>query len=56
MNKKVMTGVIIALAAGITAFIYNRKKNRLNMAAADAYADAYYAMDDAIDHTENIFS
>lgn len=48
MNKRVIAGAVIALAAGITAFIYNRRKNRLNKAATDAYN----AMDDAIDITE----
>jgi hypothetical protein len=48
MNKRIITGAVIALAAGLAAFIYNRKRNRLNEAAADAYN----AMDNAIDITE----
>ncbi len=56
MNKRIITGAVIALAAGITAFIYNRRRNRLNEAAANAYN----SMDDAINiterETEHIFS
>jgi hypothetical protein len=56
MNKKIITGAVIALAAGITAFIYNRRRNRLNEAAANVYNST----DDAINiierKTEHVFS
>lgn len=36
MNKKVVTGALIALA-GLAAFVYACRKNRINEAAANAY-------------------
>ena len=48
MSKKVITGAVIALAAGVAAYIYNRNKNRINEAASDAYN----TLDEAINRTE----
>lgn len=56
MSKKLIAGTVIALAAGIAAFIYNKNRNRINAAAEDAYD----TMNDTLGHiqkkTENIFS
>ena len=30
MSKKVITGAVIALAAGIAAYFYNRNRSRIN--------------------------
>ena len=49
MNKKVITGAVIALAAGVAAFLYRRNRNKVNEAAADAYS----VIGDAINRTEN---
>ena len=55
MNKKIITGAILALAAGIAAFVYNRRRNRLSTTA-----DSYNSMDNAMyntgDQTEQNFS
>ena len=45
-----------AIAAGIATIIYNRKKNRLSTAAADAYNstdDTMDNIDDTMDNTMN---
>ncbi|HEY2726786.1 MAG TPA: hypothetical protein VGI61_06410 [Parafilimonas sp.] len=56
MNKKIIAGAVIALAAGVAAFIYNKRRHRIR----DAAEDAYDTMDNAIysteRQTENIFS
>jgi len=49
MNKKLIAGTILVLAAGIATYIYNRKKNRLSTEAADAYD----SIDDTMDNTMN---
>jgi len=56
MNRKVIAGAAIALAAGIAAYIYNRKRNRLNVAAEDAYDKMNDIMDNVETKTESIFS
>jgi hypothetical protein len=56
MNKKMITGAMIVLAAGIAAFIYNRRRNRLNEAAADSYNELSDALKKTENETEHIFS
>ena len=48
MNKKIVTGAIIAIAAGLATFFYRRRKNRLSIAASDTYD----TMSDAFKSTE----
>ena len=54
MNKKLVTGVLIAIAAGLATYFY-RRRNRLSAIAADTYD----TMDDTLrsveDKTENFF-
>jgi len=49
MNGKIITGAVLALAAGVAAFIYNRNRHRIN----DTAADLYNATRDAVDYTKN---
>jgi hypothetical protein len=50
MNKKIVTGAIIAIAAGLATFFYRRRRNRLSAVAADTYN----TMDDTL-KTENYY-
>jgi uncharacterized protein (UPF0333 family) len=43
MKNKIITGAIVAVAAGLATYFYKRRKNRLSTAASDAYN----TMDDA---------
>jgi hypothetical protein len=56
MNKKIIAGAVIALAAGVAAYIYSKKRNKIS----DAAEDIYDITDDTIysvkRQTENIFS
>jgi len=56
MNKRIITGAVIALAAGIAAFIYRRNRSRINEAAADAYNTTKDAVEYAAGEVENTFS
>jgi len=56
MNKRMITGAVIALAAGIAEFIYRRNRSRINEAAADAYNTTKDTMDYAAGEVENAFS
>ena len=56
MNKKILAGAVIALAAGIATFIYNRNRNRVNDAAADAYSKTNDAINHLEEKVENIYS
>ncbi len=49
MNKKLITGAIVALAAGLATYFYKRRRNRLSMVASDTYN----TMDDAFRTAEN---
>ncbi len=56
MNKKILAGAVIALAAGVAAFIYNKNRSKINAAAEDAYdtlSDGIYSVEE---RTENLFS
>jgi len=56
MNKKLIAGAMIALAAGIATFIYKKNRNKIN----DVAADAYNKTNDVINHlgekAENLYS
>ena len=56
MNKKIITGAVIALAAGIAAYIYKRRRNKINVAAEDAYDTMSDTMHTVESKTEAIFS
>ena len=56
MNKKVIAGAVIALAAGIAAFIYNRKRDRINESAADLYNATKDSVSDLGRDIEHSFS
>jgi hypothetical protein len=56
MNKRIIAGAIIALTAGIAAFIYQRNRSKINEAAADAYNTTKDAMEHAAGEVENAFS
>jgi uncharacterized protein (UPF0333 family) len=56
MNKKIIAGAVIALAAGVAAFIYNKKRNKVSQAARDAYNTMDNAIYSTERQTENIFS
>ena len=56
MNKKIMTGALIALAAGVAAFFYNKRKSKLSMAASDAYNTMDKNINRVERKTENAFS
>jgi hypothetical protein len=56
MNKRIITGAVIALAAGLAAFIYKRNRSRINETAADAYNTTKDAMNYAAGEVENAFS
>jgi len=56
MSKKVITGAVIALAAGIAAYFYNRNRSKINEAAADAYNVADEAINGIKDDLEHSFS
>ena len=56
MSKKVITGAVIALAAGIAAYFYNRNRSKINEAAADAYNVADEAINGIKDDVEHSFS
>jgi carbohydrate-binding DOMON domain-containing protein len=56
MNKKIIAGAVIALAAGVAAFIYNKKKNTIKNAAEEAYDDMNDGIYSLEKQTENIFS
>lgn len=55
MNKKVVTGAIIAIAAGLATYFYRRRKNKLSTAASDAYNKTDDFLRSAEDKTENFF-
>ena len=49
MKKKIITGALVAVAAGLATYFYRRRKNRLNTVASDTYD----AMDDAFKTAES---
>ena len=56
MNKKIIAGAVIALAAGVAAFIYKRNRNKINEAAANAYDTVNEGINYAEEKADNIFS
>lgn len=55
MNRKIVTGALIALAAGIAVFYY-KNRNKVNEAAADAYDKLNKGIDYTKDKADSIFS
>jgi hypothetical protein len=55
MNKKVVTGALIAIAAGLATFFYRRRRNRLSAVASDTYHTANDTLRSVEDKTENFF-
>ena len=56
MNKKLITGAVIALAAGLTTFFINKRRRKLSTAASNAYDTANNTMNYMERKTENAFS
>lgn len=56
MNKKVIAGAVIALAAGIATYIYRRNKNKIDEYAADAYNELGNTMHVTEEKLETTFS
>jgi uncharacterized protein (UPF0333 family) len=56
MAKKIITGAVIAFAAGLATYFYRKNKNKINEAASDAYAKMSDAINYTEDKAENIFS
>ncbi len=57
MNKKnIITGAMIALAAGLATFFYQKRRNKLSTAASDAYNTMDDTMNKVERQTENAFS
>ena len=56
MNKKLITGAVIALAAGLVTFFVRKRRRKLSMAASDAYNTNGTPMNYMDRQTENAFS
>lgn len=56
MNKKIIAGAVIALAAGIATYMYRRNKNKINEYAADAYDEIGDTMHVTEERLETTFS
>ncbi|MEP6684965.1 MAG: hypothetical protein ABJA35_16950 [Parafilimonas sp.] len=56
MNKKIIAGAVIVLAAGVVAFIYNKNRNSIKDVAEDVYDDMNDSIYSLNKQTENIFS
>ncbi len=54
MNKKLIA--VIALAAGIAAYVYNKKKNKINEVAEDAYDTMHHTLNNIQKKTEDVLS
>jgi len=55
MNKKVVTGALIAIAAGLATYFYRRRKNKLSAVASDTYHTMDNTLKSVEDKTENFF-
>lgn len=56
MNKKVITGALIALAAGIAVLLYKRNKNKIDEIAASEYDKLNGGINYAEEQSNGIFS
>jgi uncharacterized protein (UPF0333 family) len=56
MAKKIITGAMIALAAGLATYFYRKNRNKINEAASDAYGKMSDAINYTEDKAENMFS
>lgn len=55
MNKKLVAGAIIVIAAGLTTFLYKKRKNKLQTIAANTYDDVDNAFHNITDKAENLY-
>jgi hypothetical protein len=55
MNKKVVTGALIAIAAGLATYFYRRRRNRLSVVASDTYNTMDNTFRTVEDKTEKFF-
>jgi hypothetical protein len=56
MNKKLITGAVLALAAGLATFFIAKRRRKLSAVASDAYDTANNTMNYMERKTENAFS
>ena len=56
MNKKVIAGSLIILAAGIATYFYNKRRNKISSIASDTYNTMDDVFGDIEDKTEHSFS
>jgi len=56
MNRKIIAGAVVALAAGIATYFYNKNRKKVNAAAADAYHTASESLHLAKEKAEQFFS
>ncbi len=56
MSKKIITGAVLAVAAGLATYFYRRNRNRINEVASNAYAKMNDTINYAEDKADNIFS
>jgi hypothetical protein len=56
MAKKIITGAVIAIAAGLATYFYRKNKSKVNEVASDAYDKMNDVVNYAQDKTESIFS
>ena len=55
MNKKIVTGAIIAIAAGLATYFYRKRRNKLSTVASDTYNTMDNTLRSVEDKTENFF-
>ncbi len=55
-NKTIITSALIALAAGIAVYVYNKRRNSISNSAEDAYDIMSDTIDSTERQTENLFS
>ena len=56
MNKKLVTGAVLALAAGLVTFFVRKRRRTLSTVASDAYHTGNNTMNYIERKTENAFS
>jgi hypothetical protein len=56
MSKKIITGAVIALAAGLATYIYRKNRSKINEVASNTYDKMNDAVSYAEDKADNIFS
>jgi uncharacterized protein (UPF0333 family) len=56
MSKKIITGAVIALAAGLATYFYRKNRTKINEVASNAYDKMNDAANYAEHKADNIFS